>query len=126
VEVIVYESTTRYQNVAKPAGVEKLTPARALVAELVRRYSVLGFECTLLEIHKLAYLLQRRIVELGGVSPLKLEFRADKFGPYAPSLGHLLNNLDGSYLHCEKRFPTRAFLTPFGSKNRKRKWLQSF
>jgi len=110
VEVIVYEPTARYQNVAKPAGVEKLTPARALVAELVRRYSVLGFECTLLEIHKLAYLLQRRIVELGGISPLRLEFRADKFGPYAPTLGHLLNNLDGSYLHCEKRVSDASVL----------------
>lgn len=50
VEVIVYEPTERYQNVAKPSGVETLTSARALVAELVRRYSVLGFECTLLEI----------------------------------------------------------------------------
>src|SRR5438309_3080812 len=93
VDVLVFEPTARYQNVAKPTGVEKLTAARALVAELVRRYSVLGFECTLLEIHKLAYLLQRRIVELGGISPLRLEFRADKFGPYAPTLGHLLNNL---------------------------------
>jgi O-acetyl-ADP-ribose deacetylase (regulator of RNase III) len=110
VEVVVYEPTARYQNVAKPAGVEKLTSARALIAELVRRYSVLGFECTLLEIHKLAYLLQRRIVELGGVSPLKLEFRADKFGPYAPTLGHLLNNLDGSYLHCEKRVSDASVL----------------
>lgn len=103
VEIIVYEPTARYQNVAKAVGVEKLTSARALVAELVRRYSVLSFECTLLEIHKLAYLLQRRIVERGGVSPLRMEFRADKYGPYAPTLGHLLNSLDGSYLHCEKR-----------------------
>jgi hypothetical protein len=81
----------------------KLTSARALVAELVRRYSVLGFECTLLEIQKLAYLLQRRTVSAGLASPLKLTFQADKFGPYAPTLGHLLNSLDGSYLHCEKR-----------------------
>jgi O-acetyl-ADP-ribose deacetylase (regulator of RNase III) len=29
VEIVVYEPTARYQNVAKPAGVEKLTPARA-------------------------------------------------------------------------------------------------
>jgi O-acetyl-ADP-ribose deacetylase (regulator of RNase III) len=110
VKVIVYEPTARYQNVAKPSGVEKLTPARALVAELVRRYSVLGFECTLLEIQKLAYLLQRRIVSSGKESPLKLAFQADKFGPYAPNLGHLLNSLDGSYLHCEKRVADASIL----------------
>jgi O-acetyl-ADP-ribose deacetylase (regulator of RNase III) len=110
VEVIVYEPTARYQNVAKPSGVEKLTPARALVAELVRRYSVLGFECTLLEIQKLAYLLQRRIASSGQTSPLKLAFQADTFGPYAPTLGHLLNSLDGSYLHCEKRVADASVL----------------
>jgi hypothetical protein len=81
-----------------------------LVAELVRRYSVLGFECTLLEIQKLAYLLQRKIVASGLVSPLMLEFQADKFGPYAPTLGHLLNSLDGSYLHCEKRVADASIL----------------
>ncbi|MGY3615752.1 type II toxin-antitoxin system antitoxin DNA ADP-ribosyl glycohydrolase DarG [Bradyrhizobium sp. USDA 10063] len=110
IEVIVYEPTERYQNVGKPSGVEKLTSARALVAELVRRYSVLGFECTLLEIQKLAYLLQRKIMSSGQASPLKLTFQADKFGPYAPTLGHLLNSLDGSYLHCEKRVADASVL----------------
>jgi len=38
VDVIVYEPTEKYQNVAKRTGVEKLTAARALIAELVRRY----------------------------------------------------------------------------------------
>ncbi|KPG00029.1 Appr-1-p processing protein [Rhodopseudomonas sp. AAP120] len=110
VQIIVYEPTARYQNVAKPSGVEKLTSARALVAELVRRYSVLGFECTLLEIQKLAYLLQRQIVLAGLASPLRLDFKADKYGPYAPTLGHLLNSLDGSYLHCEKRVADASIL----------------
>jgi hypothetical protein len=34
---------------------------------------------------------------------LKLEFAANKYGPYAHRLTHLLNALDGSYLHCDKR-----------------------
>jgi O-acetyl-ADP-ribose deacetylase (regulator of RNase III) len=110
IEVIVYEPTSRYQNVAKRKGLATLTPARALVAELVRRYSVLGFECTILEVHKLAYLLERKLTELHIDNPLKLEFRANKFGPYAPKLGHLLNGLDGSYLHCEKRVPDAGIL----------------
>ena len=42
VDVLVFEPTAKYQNVAKRSGVEKLTPARALIAELVRRYWVLG------------------------------------------------------------------------------------
>jgi hypothetical protein len=105
VEVIVYEPTQKYQNVAKRQGVEKLTPARALIAELVRRYWILGIECTLLEIQKLAYFLERKIDALGLDNPLNLEFKADKYGPYAPKLAHLLNGLDGSYLHCDKRVP---------------------
>ena len=42
VEVVVFEPTEKYQNVAKPTGVQTLTPARALVAEMVRRYWVVG------------------------------------------------------------------------------------
>jgi O-acetyl-ADP-ribose deacetylase (regulator of RNase III) len=103
VEVIVYEPTSKYQNVAKRAGVEKLTAARALIAELVRRYWVLGFECSLLEIQKLAYFLENAIDERQLPNPLNLTFKANKYGPYSDKLKHLLNGLDGSYLHCEKR-----------------------
>ncbi len=103
VDVTVYEPTRQYQNVSKRAGVEKLTPARALVVELVRQYWVLGMECTLLEIQKLAYMLERSILERGLHNPLDLQFSAQRYGPYAERLKHLLNSLDGSYLHCEKR-----------------------
>ena len=103
IQVIVYEPTSQYQNVAKRSGVEKLTPARALVAEIVRRYWILGIECTLLEVQKLSYFLERKIESLRLKNPLNLRFEADKYGPYAPRLTHLLNGLDGSYLHCDKR-----------------------
>lgn len=103
VEVVVYEPTARYQNIAKKKGVEKLTPARALIAELVRRYWVLGIECTLLEVQKLAWFLERSIKRLGLNDPLKLGFEANRYGPYANRLDHLLDGLDGSYLHCDKR-----------------------
>jgi O-acetyl-ADP-ribose deacetylase (regulator of RNase III) len=103
VTITIYEPTKTYQNVAKRAGVEKLTPARALVAELVRRYSVLGFDCTLLEIQKLAWFLERCILKAGLANPLDLRFSADRYGPYANRLSHLLDALDGSYLHCDKR-----------------------
>ena len=103
VEVVVYEPIEKYQNVAKRTGVEKLTPARALVAEMIRRYWVLGIECTYLEVQKLGWFLERSIQSLGIDDPLKLEFVADKYGPYSDRLRHLLNNLDGTYLHCDKR-----------------------
>lgn len=103
-DVLVFEPTGKYQNVSKRSGVEQLTPARALIAELVRRYWVLGMECSLLEIQKLAWFLERSIERFTpGDNPLALKFVAHKFGPYANRLEHLLDNLDGSYLHCGKR-----------------------
>lgn len=103
VEVLVYQPTGAYQNAPKRVGLEALTPARALIAELVRRYSVLGLECTNLEVQKLAWFLHRAISHLQLPDPLALQFTANKYGPYADRLRHLLDGLDGSYLHCEKR-----------------------
>lgn len=102
-EVLVFEPTTQYQNVAKRQGVKALTPARALVAEMIRRYWVLGIECTLLEVQKLCWFLERTLEEMGSENPLQLHFVADKYGPYSDRLPHLLDGLDGSYLHCDKR-----------------------
>lgn len=103
VDIWVFEPTAKYQNVAKRTGVMRLTPARALVAEIIRRYWVLGIECTYLEVQKLCWFLERTIHELGFKDPLDLKFKADKYGPYSDRLRHLLNGLDGSYLHCDKR-----------------------
>jgi O-acetyl-ADP-ribose deacetylase (regulator of RNase III) len=103
VDVVVYEPTNQYQNVAKRAGVQKLTPARALVAEAVRRYWVLGMECSLLEVQKLAWFLERSLDHLQLRNDLRLDFKAHRYGPYAPNLNHLLNSLDGSYIRSDKR-----------------------
>lgn len=105
VEILVYEPTAQYQNVSKTKGVQTLTPARALIAELVRRYWILGMECSLLEIQKLAWFLQRVIERQGLPNHLKLNFEANKYGPFASNLNHLLNALDGYYLKAEKRVP---------------------
>lgn len=103
VDVLVFEPTEKYQNVAKRTGVEKLTPARALIAEMIRRYWVLGIDCTYLEVQKLGWFLERSIHVLDLEDPLHLEFKADKYGPYSDKLRHLLDALDGTYLHCDKR-----------------------
>jgi O-acetyl-ADP-ribose deacetylase (regulator of RNase III) len=110
VDVVVYEPTSEYQAKPKQRGVEKLTVARALIAELVRRYAVLGLECTILEVQKLAWFLAREIRRDRLRDPLRLRFAADKYGPYDDRLRHLLNALDGSYLHSAKRL---ADSTPY-------------
>jgi len=103
VNILVYEPTDKYQNVAKTKGVEKLTASRALIAELVRRYWVLGMECSFLEIQKLTWFLERVIEKQNINNPLKLEFRSNNYGPYADKLRHVLDALDGSYLKSDKR-----------------------
>ncbi|HHQ4563306.1 TPA: type II toxin-antitoxin system antitoxin DNA ADP-ribosyl glycohydrolase DarG [Aeromonas veronii] len=105
IEILLFEPSNQYQNVAKRSGVEHLTPARALIAELVRRYWFLGMECSLLEIQKLAWFLARVIGRNALGDPLQLQFKAHRYGPYANHLTHLLNALDGSYLQSDKRIP---------------------
>lgn len=102
-DAMIYEPTEMYQNVAKRKGVEKLTPARALVAEMVRRYCLLGIDCSILEVQKLAWFIERGVQCLQVEDPLRLEFKANKYGPYSHKLSKLLDSLDGSYLHCDKR-----------------------
>lgn len=105
VDAVVFEPTSKYQNVSKRKGVQKLTPARALVAEMVRRYSLLGIECSILEVQKLAWFLERGVERTSSADPFQFEFAANRYGPYSDKLRHLLDSLDGSYLICDKRLP---------------------
>ena len=102
-EAVIYEPTPEYRNVAKRKGVEKLTPARALIAEMVRRYCLLGIDCSIPEVQKLAWFIERGALDLQTEDPLRLRFVANRYGPYSHNLNKLLDSLDGSYLGCEKR-----------------------
>ena len=102
-DVVVYEPTDAYQNVVKRRGVEALTPARALMAEMIRRYEVLGFDCSILEAQKLAWFLAGAFRTTGVANPIAEDFAANRYGPYSDRVRHLLDSLDGSYLTCERR-----------------------
>jgi O-acetyl-ADP-ribose deacetylase (regulator of RNase III) len=112
VDIQVFEPISNYQNAPKREGLESLTPARALIVELVRRYLVLGIECSNLEVQKLGWFLQRAIQSADLTDPLRLKFDANKYGPYADNFRHLLNGLDGSFLHCEKRLSEAGPMEP--------------
>jgi O-acetyl-ADP-ribose deacetylase (regulator of RNase III) len=103
VNITVYEPTSKYQNVAKRTGVEKLTIPRAMVAEMVRRYSIIGIACSILEVQKISYFLERLVLCSQLDNDFKFEFAANKYGPFSSKLNHLLNGLDGSYLQSDKR-----------------------
>lgn len=107
VEILIFEPTKQYQHVTRRTGQKKLTPARAMISELIRKYWVMGMECSLLEVQKLAWFLERSIEKRMGSTeglsnPLDLRFEANIYGPYADRLRHLLSGLDGSYLSSDK------------------------
>lgn len=69
----------------------KMTAGRAALVELMSRYlkGLLDPAVSLLEVHKLMYFLQ----ESG--EPLRLQFKAAHYGPYAENLRHVLNAIEG-------------------------------
>ena len=81
----------------------KLTAVRAMVIALLNRYTVLGYELTLLEAQKLVYFLQR----FG--EKLQLSFEKGKYGPYTHKLTHVLNDMDGHYLEGMKEKTAQPF-----------------
>ena len=73
----------------------ELTPSRAALLGLVNHYlaGFMDFEASLLEIHKLMYLLQVK------GEPLRLRYEKGPYGPYAENLGKVLNILESHYIH---------------------------
>lgn len=112
IDLYVFEPSGAPAVAPKRGGAEELTPARALIVEGMRRYAVLGFECTNLEVQKLAYFTQRVLKGLGLRDELDLKFVEHIYGPYSDRLRHTLAHLDGSYLHCEKRIADAGPLEP--------------
>ena len=76
-------------------GRPKLTTAKAAVLGLMQNYlaGLMDVGVSLLEIHKLMYFLQ-----VAG-EPLKLNYKAGPYGPYAENLRHVLGNLESHYIH---------------------------
>lgn len=68
-----------------------LTRFRALLIRLIEAYAMPGYKLSLLEVQKLAYLLQ-----VAGEN-LRLKFTKEKFGPYAESVNYVLQRMEGHY-----------------------------
>ncbi|HEU5036074.1 MAG TPA: macro domain-containing protein [Nocardioides sp.] len=70
-----------------------MTPGRAALVELVHRYTLQSFMAPgLIEAQKLMYFLQ-----VSG-EHLRLNFVANRYGPYADNLRHVLNVVEGHFL----------------------------
>jgi O-acetyl-ADP-ribose deacetylase (regulator of RNase III) len=96
-EIVLYEPSSEIAYTESEKQSVSLTEARAMVLELIKHYTILGYEVTILEIQKLAYFLQR----FG--EPLNLKYKSDAYGPYAHNLTHLLRYLDGSFIVSKKK-----------------------
>lgn len=96
VEVHAYEPTSAVEPVALEAGGPKpeLTPARAIMLDLIGAYKTSHYALGRLVAQKLAYLAQT-----AGEPSLGLEFKEGKYGPYANDLKFLLQKLEGHYIN---------------------------
>jgi hypothetical protein len=86
------------ESLSENVRTQTLTPVHALIAEMVRRYWILGVECSMLEIQGLAWFLQRSTERQDLPNPLMLNFEASSYGVFASDLNCLLYALDGRYL----------------------------
>jgi O-acetyl-ADP-ribose deacetylase (regulator of RNase III) len=102
----LYGPNTTLDSVKNAVGAErpKMTLARAVVVELLRRYvEASGERATVLEIHRLAYFAQA-----AGV-PLTLPFARTPNGPYAENLNRVLGAIEGHFIcgFCDDAGTTR-------------------
>lgn len=82
------------EDMARGAGAPHMTPGRAALLGLMRRYlrAAMDPSVTLLEIHKLLYFMQETGEEL------RLKFVKAPYGPYAENLRHVLNAIEGHFI----------------------------
>ncbi|WP_017305239.1 macro domain-containing protein [Spirulina subsalsa] len=96
VKILLFEPIDSPQTVdiTPQAEPPKMTPGRAALLGLMRRYlaAVMDPTVTLLEVHKLMYFMQ----EAG--EPLRLKFQKAPYGPYAENLRHVLNHIEGHFI----------------------------
>lgn len=93
VRVLVFEPAGAPRPAERPVRTTKpkLTRARALYLLVMAHYAAIDLKRTLLEIQKLAYFMQ------SGGEPLRLQFKAGPYGPYADNLNKVLETLEGHY-----------------------------
>ena len=71
----------------------RITPAVAATVGILARYAKFEYRLSLLEVHKLVYFLKE-----AGEPMQRTVFAAGAYGPYADSLRHVLNRLEGHFL----------------------------
>jgi len=93
VRALVYAPQEAFAKAAfkKVVPRPEMTASRAKVLSVLKRYTELGYELTLIEAHKLLYFLQ----EAG--EPLRLRYTKGTYGPYADNLRFVLQAFEGHF-----------------------------
>lgn len=95
VEVLLFapEGAPLAADIAASAASPAMTPGRAALVEIIRRYTEQALEAPgLIEAQKLMYFLQ-----VAG-ERLRLNFEANRYGPYADNLRHVLIAVESHFL----------------------------
>ncbi|KEQ19355.1 type II toxin-antitoxin system antitoxin DNA ADP-ribosyl glycohydrolase DarG [Endozoicomonas numazuensis] len=94
VEVLLYEPKGAPAPKDQPVSTSKpeMSHSQALMILLMARYHQFDYRLSLLEFHKLAYLLQEQGADL------KLRYKAHHYGPYATNIRHLLFKMEGHFI----------------------------
>lgn len=82
-----------------------LTPARAMLLYAMFCYEVHDERCSLFVANKLSYFYQL----LGEKEFAKMPFKAHYYGPYSVSVGHMLNAVNGKYIHGLEQMDKKPF-----------------
>lgn len=95
VQVLLFapSSTPSADKMPNRTARPRMTAATAATLGILGHYAQCDYRLTLLEVHKLVYFLK----EAGELLP-RTHFEKGPYGPYADSLRHVLNRLEGHYL----------------------------
>ena len=94
VQVQLYEphGAPAAERMKVATGRPNMTPGRAILLALLDSYAEPMYRLTMLEVQKLAYLAQ------AAGEPLKLDFVKGAYGPYAETLHHVLQRMEGHFI----------------------------
>lgn len=108
VDIHVYEPSAEVSAIlAKQSrnAQAHLTPARAMLLYALFCYEVHDERCSLFVANKLSYFYQM----LGEKEFAKMSFVAHYYGPYSVGVGHMLNSVNGKYIHGLEQMDRKPF-----------------
>lgn len=108
IEITVYEPSAEVSALlARQSGnaAAHLTPARAMLLYAMFCYEVHDERCSLFVANKLSFFYQL----LGEKEFAKMPFVARFYGPYSVSVGHMLNAVNGKYIHGLEQMDRKPF-----------------